>query len=120
MVKSAIVHRSMFNLVKRAPVPSSFQDLVAFDDGSVVMVTKSDLEGYDLSSDARAVENEIWADLSVVYRVRVAGQAAVARISCLVQCSTRQNSPRDKVSRESRCSIRTDHLGSISADIQVY
>ncbi|XVE57599.1 hypothetical protein DITRI_Ditri04bG0103200 [Diplodiscus trichospermus] len=92
------------------------QDLVTFDDGSVVMVTEADLDGYEQSLESVAMGSRILADLSVVYRVRVAGQAALARISCLwLRCQAHQKIPAKKLARESSC------LGStISVDIHVY
>ena len=109
--------------VKTSQVAAGSRDLVMFDDNSVVMVTESDLEGYNPSSQSGAMASEIWADLSVVYRVRVAGQAALARISCLWlrYGTTDQKISTEKLSsRESSCSIRANHLGEISVDIHVY
>lgn len=107
--------------VLRAPRSMNSRDPVAFDDSSVVIVTESDLDGYDPSLVSSGGGGEIWADLSVVYRVRVAGQAAMARISCLwLRCGTQQKIPGNKLSRVSSCSISTDHLGGISVDIHVY
>ena len=60
-------------------------NVVVFDDGSMVLVTHSDVEGYDERS-MNVAGNELWAaaaDISMVYRVKVVGQAALARISCL-------------------------------------
>ncbi|OIV93368.1 hypothetical protein TanjilG_21079 [Lupinus angustifolius] len=97
------------------------RDHVMFDDSSVVVVTESDLEGYDPSIHSGTMTSEIWTDLSVVYRTRVVGQAALARISCLwLRYSTNQKISSEKLSRESSCTIRTDHSGGISVDIHVY
>ncbi|TXG48641.1 hypothetical protein EZV62_024516 [Acer yangbiense] len=68
-VKKAYKCSNISNQVLRAPWSKTSQDLVAFDDGSVVFVTESDLNGYDSSLVSKAVGTEIWADLSVVYRV---------------------------------------------------
>lgn len=120
-MKKAVSYRPEINLIKRAPVLAAARDLVPFDDGSVVVVTKSDLEGYDRNLESAGEGSEIWADLSVVYRVRVAGQAALARISCLwLRCRAHQNYSGEKLGRESSCSIRADRLGGISVDIHVY
>ena len=113
----------MINLVMKTPVSAASQDIVSFDDGSVVVVTKSDLEGYDSSLESTAVGREIWADLSVVYWVRVDSQAALARISCLwLCCHAHQKISGEKLGSENSCSIRAgaDHLGGISVDIHVY
>lgn len=100
----------------KAPGSAASQYLVAFDDGSVLVVTESDLEGYDSSLDSG-----IWADLSVVYGVRVAGKAALARISCLwFRCRSHQRISGEKLGSERSCSIRADHLGGISVDIHIY
>ena len=120
-MKNAVIYRPMANLITKAPRSSASQDLIAFDDGSVVVITKSDLDGYDSSLESSNVGREIWADLSVVYRVRVAGQAALARISCLwLRCHAHQNISGEKLRRESSCSITADHLGGISVDIHIY
>lgn len=108
-------------LVKASEFAAASHDLVPFDDNSVVVVTQQDLEGYDQSCQSDTMAREIWADLSVVYRVRVAGQAALARISCLwLRYGTDQKISAEKLSRESSCSIRTNHLGEINVDIHVY
>lgn len=114
-VRKAVAYAPSANLiVKASEAALASRDLVTFDDGSVVVVTESDLEGYDPSIHSSTVGSEIWADLSVVYRVRVAGQAALARISCLwLQYGAHQ-----KVSTEKLNS--TNHLRGISVDIHVY
>ncbi|KAJ0106677.1 hypothetical protein Patl1_18430 [Pistacia atlantica] len=120
-VNKACVYRHVADHVLRAPRSMTAQELVAFDDSSVVIVTESDLDGYDSSLVSSDVGSEIWADLSVVYRVRVAGQAALARISCMwFRCHTQQKIPGNKLGRVSSCSISADHLGGISVDIHVY
>ncbi|KAJ7952550.1 Dual specificity phosphatase [Quillaja saponaria] len=122
MVKKAIVCSLPTSLIMKAPVVIASLDPVAFDDdSSVVVVAKSDLEGYESSLDSANVANEIWADLSVVYHVRVAGQAALARISCLwLRCRSQHQISSEELSGESSCSIKTDNLGGISVDIHVY
>ena len=52
-------------------------NVVVFEDGSMVVVTHSDVEGYDDDSkrSMNVAGNELW--------VKVVGQAALARISCL-------------------------------------
>lgn len=111
----------MTDLILKAPRSAAPQDLIAFDDASVVVISKSDLDGYDTSIESSTVGREIWADLSVVYRVRVAGKAALAKISCLwLPCHAHQKISGEKLRRESRCSITADHLGGISVDIHVY
>ncbi|KAK2981622.1 hypothetical protein RJ640_012904 [Escallonia rubra] len=113
----------MTTWISRAPRFFAAADLFTFDDGSVVVVTKADLDGYESGQ----VSSEIWADLSVVYRVRVAGQATMARLSCLwLRCNTQQISS-EGLHGESNCSIKADQVGmqadqtgGLSVDIHVY
>ncbi|CAN7061956.1 hypothetical protein IGI04_016627 [Brassica rapa subsp. trilocularis] len=77
-------------LIPRSTKQVCSGNVVVFDDGSVVVVTHSDVEGYDDDDSRRSMNvaagNELWAaaaDLSMVYRVKVVGQAALARISCM-------------------------------------
>ncbi|CAH8264842.1 unnamed protein product [Arabidopsis lyrata] len=91
-------------------------NVVVFDDGSMVVVTHSDLEGYDDDDSRRSVKvtgNELWAaaaDLSMVYRVKVVGQAAMARISCLWL----------GLREDHKLSGKNLSMGGISVDISVY
>ena len=115
-VKKVGFHSHMADLIFRTSGSATSRDLVAFDDGSVVVVTEADLDGYDQSLESGAMGSTIWADLSVVYRVRVAGQAALARISCLwLRCQEHQKISAQKLGRESSCMG-----GTISVDIHVY
>ncbi|CAJ1943288.1 unnamed protein product [Sphenostylis stenocarpa] len=111
-----------FPLVKASQGATGSRDLVMFDDNSVVMVNGSDLEGYDPTNQSRTATSDMWAKLSVVYRVRVAGQAALERISCLFlrYGTTSQNIFIEKPSNmESPYSIKGNHLGELSVDIHV-
>jgi len=115
MVRRAVGCAPSTNLlVKASEGAIGSQDLVIFDDSSVVMVTGSDLEGYNPSNESRTVASEIWADLSVVYRVRVAGEAAFQRISCLWlrYGTTNHNTFTAKPSNR--------HIGEINVDIHMY
>ncbi|XWS62029.1 hypothetical protein CRYUN_Cryun07bG0175600 [Craigia yunnanensis] len=115
-VRKVGFHSHITDLFLRTSDLAPSRNLVAFDDGSVVVVTEADLDGYDQSLESGAMGSTIWADLSVVYRVRVAGQAALARISCLwLRCQAHQKISAQELARESSC------LGStISLDIHVY
>ncbi|KAF8380555.1 hypothetical protein HHK36_028043 [Tetracentron sinense] len=108
----------------KTPSFPATRDLAAFDDGSVVMVMESDLEGYEERRDSDVVGNEIWAELSLVYRVQFASQAALAKLSCLwLRCHERQNLSKKKLGRENSCSGGADQLGDLgveSVDIHVY
>ncbi|KGN55844.1 putative dual specificity protein phosphatase DSP8 [Cucumis sativus] len=107
----------------RKEVSGSLHDLIAFDDSSVVVVKESDLDGYDQSI-IQSDMGDIWADLSVVCRVRVAGQAALTRISCL-WLSYRAKHHSQKISGDDLgvgkgCSLSATHLEGFSVDIHVY
>ncbi|CAK9321587.1 unnamed protein product [Citrullus colocynthis] len=101
----------------------SSHDLIAFDDSSVVVVKESDLDGYDQSI-SQSDMGDIWADLSVVCRVRVAGQAALTRISCLwVSYRAKHHSQKisgDDLGVGKGCSLSATHLEGFSVDIHVY
>ncbi|KAK8484486.1 hypothetical protein V6N12_024972 [Hibiscus sabdariffa] len=115
-MRKAGFHRHVMDLILRTSDLASSQELVTFDDGSVVVVTEADLDGYDQSLEPGATGSRIWADLSVVYRVRVVGQAAIARISCLwLSCQAHEKISAQKLATESTCLGRT-----ISVDIHVY
>ncbi|KAB1211464.1 putative dual specificity protein phosphatase DSP8 [Morella rubra] len=121
MLEKSVLYTHMTSLIMKAPISAASRDLVAFDDGSVVIVTESDLEGYNSNLDSAALGSEIWADLSVVYRVRVAGQAALARISCLwFRYRAHERISGEKLANESSCSLRAGQLRGISVDIHVY
>ncbi|KAL7203875.1 hypothetical protein ACSBR2_017016 [Camellia fascicularis] len=93
------------------------QDLAVFDDGSVVVVTESDLDGYDGSYDSDLVGNsESLAELSLACRVQFASQTAIGRLSCLWLRCYDQKLLRKKFG----FSVGTDQLRSIGVDIQVY
>lgn len=99
-------------------------DVFAFDDGSVVLVTNTDLDGYDPnkeSSDGDAQGND-WADSSLVYRVRVVGQTALGKLSCMwLPCNTDKMISSEKLCQESRCLIRgSNQVGDVTVNIHVY
>ncbi|KAI4311645.1 hypothetical protein MLD38_036524 [Melastoma candidum] len=118
MKNSSICHqvdtisRSNIELVPRA----------SFDDASVVVVTESDLVGYDPLAEHNALRSEIWADLRVIYQVRVAGHAALERISCLwLRCHAHSKIPGEEKSGTGNChSVRSSRIKGISVDIHVY
>ncbi|KAJ8754406.1 hypothetical protein K2173_002857 [Erythroxylum novogranatense] len=120
-IKSGGICVKKTNFVMRTLRPPPSQDLLAFDDSSLVVVTEADLDGYDKSLQPGAVESEIWADFRVLYRVRVAGHAAMTRISCLwLRCGTHEKIFNRQLNRKSSCSVTADHLGGINMDIHVY
>ncbi|XP_052211127.1 phosphatidylglycerophosphate phosphatase PTPMT2-like [Diospyros lotus] len=91
-------------------------NVASFDDASVVMVTESDLDGYDGSRDSGLVGNESLAELSLACRVQFASQAAITRLSCLwLRCYSQKTSK-----KKLRSSVSVDQLGSIGVNVQVY
>lgn len=97
--------------VKRTSLESAAdkQVLSVFDDGSVVVVTESDLAGYNepqnMGDDASCVD--VLPELSLACKVQYASQAAFARISCLWLKSPRRQ-------------VRVDQLQSLGVNIKVY
>ncbi|KAK6777538.1 hypothetical protein RDI58_024255 [Solanum bulbocastanum] len=80
------------------------KEVAVFDDGSVVLVSECDLDGYDESVESDLTRNEVLVDLNLACRgVQVARQAAISRLSYLW---LRYHS--------------TKKLGSIGVDIHVY
>ncbi|XP_068650608.1 phosphatidylglycerophosphate phosphatase PTPMT2-like [Aristolochia californica] len=111
------------------PVPRSpgaliaaAQKFVAFDESSsVVVVTESDLDGYDGTHESGIVGNDIWTEWGLVYRVQFAGQAALTRISCLwIQCHARPKITPEQPGGKKSCSAEVDQLGGMGVDIPVY
>lgn len=93
------------------------QDSESFDDGSVVVVTETDLDGYDASCDSGVAGNHRLAELSLACKVQFASQSAIARLSCLWPRWQEDH----KTSRQKlRNSVGNDQLGSLSVDIWVY
>lgn len=108
------------SVVDRSPIailgsPATF-DPSAFDDGSVVLVTESDLDGYDESHESGVVGKNTMAELKIACRFQFVSQAAVARLSCLwVRSQTGE-----KVSKKLGSSMTSSQLQSIGVDIRVY
>lgn len=107
--------------------PSKFSQptkYLAFDDGSVVLVTKSDLDGYDSTDKSKIEPSRI--DLGAIYKVRVVGEAALARISCLwLRCQHTQQkiAAGEKFCRKGcGCAVEAaDQIGGgVTVDIHVY
>ncbi|KAF5734922.1 putative dual specificity protein phosphatase DSP8 [Tripterygium wilfordii] len=122
MVKIGCLHSTISDIIlKTPPAAASSQDIVAFDDGSVVVITEADLDGYNPCMGSGVMGSEIWTDLSVIYRVRVVGKAAITGISCLwLRCCTHQKISQEKLDSDTSCSMSADRLGGISVDIHVY
>ncbi|XP_059301678.1 phosphatidylglycerophosphate phosphatase PTPMT1-like [Lycium ferocissimum] len=87
------------------------KDIAAFDDGSVVLVSESDLDGYDdsIESSGHLTRNEVLVDLNLACKgVQVARQAAISRLSYLW------------LRYHSTQKMSTKKLGGIGVDIHVY
>ncbi|KAL6965970.1 Phosphoric monoester hydrolase [Sarracenia purpurea var. burkii] len=110
----------MNTLILKTPTFLAARDHVAFDDSSVVLVTEADLDGYDPSHDSGAIGGKIWAELSLVYRIQVTGQAALTWLSCLwFRCHT-QKMTDEKPQSGINCPITADQMEVLSVNIRVY
>uniref|UniRef100_A0A7N0VI54 phosphatidylglycerophosphatase n=1 Tax=Kalanchoe fedtschenkoi TaxID=63787 RepID=A0A7N0VI54_KALFE len=119
MMKYGISSR-MASLLMTISQPLGVPDLLPFDDNSVHIITKTDLDGYDGSPEMREAGKALWADLSVLYGVRIVSQAAKAGVSSLRFCYRSQQST-SKLSREYECSIQAGQHGGLSVvGINVY
>ncbi|TYJ08590.1 hypothetical protein E1A91_A11G085200v1 [Gossypium mustelinum] len=95
-------------IIKKTLVVAAKQDTAVFDDGSVVVVTESDLDGYDASFDTDVLSSKMLDEGSLAGRLQFASQAAMTRLSCLwLRCRAEQ-----KASRKL--------LSSLGIDIRVY
>lgn len=80
-----------------------------FNDGSLVVVTELDLEGYDADFDSVLVgNNDSLTELNLACRVQFASQAVIARLSCFLLHGRKYSRMPD-----------TDRLSSIGVEIQV-
>ncbi|XP_022756937.1 putative dual specificity protein phosphatase DSP8 [Durio zibethinus] len=105
---NGIPENSCCMIVKKTLVFPLKQNTVAFDDGSVVVVTESDLDGYDASFDTDLSAKEMLGDRTLAGRFQFASHAAIGRLSCLwIRCHADQ-----KTSRKL--------LSSLGIDIWVY
>ncbi|CAI9095695.1 OLC1v1031690C1 [Oldenlandia corymbosa var. corymbosa] len=119
--KKTCFSSSPMSPIFRSPKLFTGQDLVAFDDGSVVIITNADLDGYEGNEETGIIRNEIWTDFSLIYRVRVTGKTALAKLSCLW---FRYHTPQkllgeEVVAEESRSLVGSD-VGGFTLDIHVY
>ncbi|KAL2511506.1 putative dual specificity protein phosphatase DSP8 [Abeliophyllum distichum] len=91
--------------------------LEAFDDNSVVLITESDLDGYEESDDSHVLSKNILADVNLACRVQFASQAAIARLSCLcLRFHVSQKASRENMESSTGNSL----LGNTGVDIRVY
>lgn len=92
-------------------------DLEAFDDNSMVLITKSDLDGYEESDDSHVFRKYIMADVNLACRVQFASQAAISRLSCLwLRCHVSQRASRENM----ESCMGNNQLGNTGVDIRVY
>ncbi|KAL8495653.1 hypothetical protein ACS0TY_019678 [Phlomoides rotata] len=85
-------------------------DLEDFDENSLVLVTESDLDGYEEFPESGSAGQKMLAEVNLAYRVQFASQAAISRISCL-WVRSREKLP---------SSVRNSRLESMGVDIHVY
>ncbi|KAH9618494.1 hypothetical protein KSS87_004554 [Heliosperma pusillum] len=106
--------------IRNSRIPT-MGNLFKFDDRSVVVVTTTDLDGYD-PCDPSEEGSQILADLSVVYKARVVGQAALARLSCLwLGCQTQQKMVGEQLLRKGSYTITAEQIsGNRAVNIHVY
>lgn len=103
------------------PRPSYEQDIVPFDDSSVVIVSDADLDGYDSTFDKVTTGNELWTtDVHLIYKVRIASQSALTRVSYLWLRSRTTQKNMSKIGVDSSCSAQAEQHDNISVDFQVY
>ncbi|KAL0464578.1 UNVERIFIED_CONTAM: putative dual specificity protein phosphatase DSP8 [Sesamum latifolium] len=107
----------MDNLPRKAlsfPAQADPEDL---DDNSLVLITESDLDGYEESPDSGSAGQNMLTELNLACRVQFASQAAFSRLSCLwLRSQTDQKVSRKKL----QSSVRNNRLGNIGVDIHVY
>lgn len=95
----AVEKNNPYNSDKSFPT-SLTPPLSTLEDSSFVMVSKSDVDGYDGNS------SSLWAELSLAYRIQFASQAAIARLSCLwLRCHD------EKKRGVESCSLEADQMG---------
>ncbi|KAL8136644.1 hypothetical protein V2J09_002645 [Rumex salicifolius] len=95
---------------------SKAAEFLAFDDCSVVVVTRSDLDGYESTNNEELTAGG--SHVTAIYKARMAGEAALARISCLwLRCHTQQKIAGTK----GGCAIgAADQMSHVTVDIHVY
>nr|GMD82619.1 putative dual specificity protein phosphatase DSP8 [Ipomoea batatas] len=83
MMETGITYPLTFP-ISRSPGFMASKNLLAFDDSSALIITEADLDGYDPGNiEPGAARNERRSDFGLIWRVRIAGVAALSRVSCL-------------------------------------
>ncbi|PIN20684.1 Dual specificity phosphatase [Handroanthus impetiginosus] len=86
-----------------------------FDDNSLVLITESDLDGYEESAYSGIAGQNPLAELNLACKVQFASQAAISRLSCL-WLRTGQKVSAIKLPNP----VKNSRLGSVGVDIHVY
>ncbi|CAL4915576.1 unnamed protein product [Urochloa decumbens] len=99
------------NPIIKPPLFLATRNLVAFDDSAFVMVSESDLEGYNADTLALNMGSGLW-EISLIYRVQFASKAAFAGFSYLwLRCRACKESLPENVGRET-CSLEAEQLAT--------
>ncbi|XP_066387387.1 phosphatidylglycerophosphate phosphatase PTPMT2-like isoform X2 [Miscanthus floridulus] len=108
-VKKTARSSRLDNPLIKPPLFLSTHNLVAFDDSAFVMVSESDLEGYNADALALNMDSGLW-EISLIYRVQFASKAAFAGFSYLwLRCRSCKEALPENVGRES-CSLEVEQL----------
>jgi len=97
------------NPIIKPPLFLASRNLVAFDDSAFVMVSESDLEGYNADTLALNMGSGLW-EISLIYRVQFASKAAFAGFSYLwLRCRACKEALPENVGRET-CSLEAEQM----------
>ncbi|KAF8728112.1 hypothetical protein HU200_018691 [Digitaria exilis] len=99
------------NPIIRPPLFLATRNLVAFDDSAFVMVSESDLEGYNADALALNMSSGLW-EISLIYRVQFASKAAFAGFSYLwLRCRPCKEALPENLGREA-CSLEAEQMAA--------
>nr|CAB3495252.1 unnamed protein product [Digitaria exilis] len=99
------------NPIIRPPLFLATRNLVAFDDSAFVMVSESDLEGYNADALALNMSSGLW-EISLIYRVQFASKAAFAGFSYLwLRCRPCKEALPENLGREA-CSLEAEQMAT--------
>ena len=97
------------NPIIKPPLFLASRNLVAFDDSAFVMVSESDLEGYNADTLALNMGSGLW-EISLIYRVQFSSKAAFAGFSYLwLRCRACKEALPENVGRET-CSLEAEQM----------
>ncbi|KAI7751891.1 hypothetical protein M8C21_002618 [Ambrosia artemisiifolia] len=111
---SSCSSRSCNTICKPLSFYPAAADVFTFDDGSVVVIAKADLDGYEDEDEKRVGGRQIWSGVNIVCRV---GVATLARFSSLLHSSSKISSV-SFVTRKDGYSSKTTH--DVSINIHLY